>query len=350
MLAMSHHAIVQYAAYRAGWRTWFSDYSVLGDDVVIANGDVAHQYVRFMKEVGVDIGFHKSIVSDNLSLEFAKRFFFQGEEVTPFPLLGAAVGWLGIDFVPEVIRASESLTGSRTTTFSIAKYLGYGMNVASKAGNSLLTKLSRRVSGVLILVLHPGSVRGLSDLSRWWRAKSFISSHPSTKTDRMNLINELLTYAQESLIPSLEERMFRILTEFRVNLNIGFPPKGEQLSELESWWSFVLKEELLQSFERALDSIRERVWMIEQSDEPSDEDVISLLEAMEDVETESTMIPMEVKTIKPKPEKAAVRERRPRKVKLWRKIHRILSDTRAHCPNRAIPESDHSNTQSVNTW
>jgi hypothetical protein len=350
MLAMTHHAIVQFAAYRAGWRVWFPDYAVLGDDVVIANGDVAHQYVRFMKEVGVDIGFHKSIVSDNLSLEFAKRFFFQGEEVTPFPLLGAAVGWLGIDFVPEVIRASESLTGSRTTTFSIAKYLGYGMNVASKAGNSLLTKLSRRVSGVLILVLHPGSVRGLSDLSRWWRAKSFISSHPSTKTDRMNLINELLTYAQESLIPSLEERMFRILTEFRVNLNIGFPPKGEQLSELESWWSFVLKEELLQSFERALDSIRERVWMIEQSDEPSDEDVISLLEAMEDVETESTMIPMEVKTIKPKPEKAAVRERRPRKVKLWRKIHRILSDTRAHCPNRAIPESDHSNTQSVNTW
>jgi hypothetical protein len=138
--------------------------------------------------------------------------------------------------------------------------------------------------------------------------------------------------------------MFRILAKFQPDLNIGFPPTGEELSELESWWSFVLKEELLQSFERSLDSIREKVWGIEQSNEPSDEDVISLLEAMEEVEMESTMIPMEVRTIKPKPEKESVRERRPRKVKLWRKIHQFLSDTRSHRPNKAIPDSDCSNT------
>lgn len=329
MLAITHHAIVQFAAWRAGWRVWFPDYAVLGDDVVIANGDVAHQYVRFMKEVGVDIGFHKSIISDNLSLEFAKRFYWQGEEVTPFPLLGAAVGWLGSDFVPEVIRACEALTGSRTTTFQIARYLKYGMRVASKAGNARLRTLPRRMLSVLILILHPGSIRGVDDLCRWWRAKSFSSSFPSTVLDRSNVISHLLSYVNETVITSIEERMFRILSEFKLNLNLPFPPEGELKSECEQWWQWVLAEDLLQAFERSLDSIREMAWGIEQSEEPSESEVTKLLEAIEQIEVESTAIPMTVKSIKPKPEKAAVRERKPKKVRTWRKLHEFLSGARS---------------------
>jgi hypothetical protein len=45
MLALTHHAIVQWAALRAGVITsggkWFLDYAVLGDDIVLANGRVA---------------------------------------------------------------------------------------------------------------------------------------------------------------------------------------------------------------------------------------------------------------------------------------------------------------------
>jgi len=328
MLAMTHHAIVQFAAWRAGWRVWFSDYAVLGDDVVIANGDVAHQYVRFMKEVGVDIGFHKSIVSNNLSLEFAKRFFFKGEEVTPFPLLGAGVGWLGVDFVPEVIRACETLTGSSTTVFALARYLGYGMRVASKAGNARLDRLARRVSSMLILVLHPGSVRGVSDLASWWKAKSFGSKWTTTVLDRSNAITHVLSYVNGSLIPALEERMFRILSEFKLDFNLPFSPKGELRDECEQWWSFVLAEELLQSFERSLDSIREMAWGIEQSDEPEDSEVTQLLEAIEAIEVESTAIPMQVRSIKPKPSKAAVRERKPKLVRTWRKLHSFITSAR----------------------
>jgi hypothetical protein len=329
MLAITHHAIVQYAAYQAGWRVWFPDYAVLGDDVVIANGDVASKYVAFMERVGVDIGFHKSIVSSNLSLEFAKRFFYKGEEVTPFPLMGAAVGWLGVAFVPEVIRACESLTGTSATTFQIARYLGYGMKEAARAGNARIDRLSRRVSSVLILLLHPGSVRGLDDLGRWWRVKSFTSSYPTTVADRTNAINHVLSYVNGTIIPSLENRLFRILDEFKLNLNTAWPPEGELKSECEQWWQWVLAEELLQSFERSLDSIREIAWGIEQSDEPSESEVTKLLEAIEEVDELSAMIPMKVDSIKPKPEEAAVRERKPQLVKLWRSLHQFISGARA---------------------
>jgi len=44
MLAITHHAIVQFAAYRAGYEQWFPDYAVLGDDIVIMDGNVANCY------------------------------------------------------------------------------------------------------------------------------------------------------------------------------------------------------------------------------------------------------------------------------------------------------------------
>lgn len=74
MLAFSHHVIVQLAALRAGWSTWFPFYAVLGDDLVIADRDVATQYLSIMRHLGVPINIHKSIVSESGFIEFAKRW------------------------------------------------------------------------------------------------------------------------------------------------------------------------------------------------------------------------------------------------------------------------------------
>jgi hypothetical protein len=87
MLALVHHAIVQFAAKRANVVGWFDLYAVLGDDVVIGNRAVATEYTKVMEAIGVNIGFHKSIISKNRSLEFAKRFYYKGVEVTPLPLV-----------------------------------------------------------------------------------------------------------------------------------------------------------------------------------------------------------------------------------------------------------------------
>jgi hypothetical protein len=139
----------------------------------------------------------------------------------------------------------------------------------------------------------------------------------------------VVSYVNGTIIPSLENRLFRILGEFKLNLNLPWPPIGELKSECERWWHWVLAEELLQSFERSLDSIREIAWGIEQSDEPSESEVTKLLEAIEEVDELSAMIPMRVASIKPKPEKAAVRERKPQLVKLWRSLHQFISGARA---------------------
>jgi hypothetical protein len=86
MLALTHHFIVQFSAYRAFGRydTWFKDYAVLGDDIVIGNRAVASQYLGIMKTLGVGIGLHKSLISiKGLALEFAKRTFYKGVDVSP---------------------------------------------------------------------------------------------------------------------------------------------------------------------------------------------------------------------------------------------------------------------------
>jgi hypothetical protein len=77
MLALTHHWIVQYAAYKAGvsnGQTWYSNYEILGDDLVIFDRLVADQYLLIMKALGCEINLNKSIVSHSRPVfEFAKR-------------------------------------------------------------------------------------------------------------------------------------------------------------------------------------------------------------------------------------------------------------------------------------
>lgn len=52
----------------------FSDYAVLGDDVVIADANVASVYESSLKELWVKISYQKSRLSSSGAAEFAKRF------------------------------------------------------------------------------------------------------------------------------------------------------------------------------------------------------------------------------------------------------------------------------------
>lgn len=74
-LAVTHHWIVQLAASRAlGTRNWFSEYEILGDDIVIFNKAVSEEYLEIMKDIGCEINLTKSIISHNRPVfEFAKR-------------------------------------------------------------------------------------------------------------------------------------------------------------------------------------------------------------------------------------------------------------------------------------
>ena len=52
----------------------FSKYAVLGDDVVIADEQVAKVYEQALGSLGLSISYQKSLISHTGSAEFAKRF------------------------------------------------------------------------------------------------------------------------------------------------------------------------------------------------------------------------------------------------------------------------------------
>jgi hypothetical protein len=87
MLALTHHILVAIAAQRVGFPIGtFTSYALLGDDIVIANGQVARSYLALMKEIGVDISVSKSLISRKGVLEFAKRFIVKGVDCSPVSL------------------------------------------------------------------------------------------------------------------------------------------------------------------------------------------------------------------------------------------------------------------------
>jgi hypothetical protein len=77
MLALTHHALVQFAAQKIGVTTekeWFGAYAILGDDIVIAHDGVAREYLNLMSSLSVGINLSKSLLSPKgLVMEFAKR-------------------------------------------------------------------------------------------------------------------------------------------------------------------------------------------------------------------------------------------------------------------------------------
>jgi len=65
----------------------FTDYAVLGDDIVIYNQKVAKRYHYLIEALGVECNLAKSITSPKgLGLEFAKRTLFNGMDVSPCPI------------------------------------------------------------------------------------------------------------------------------------------------------------------------------------------------------------------------------------------------------------------------
>jgi hypothetical protein len=83
--ALSHHFIVFHCCKNLGisWNT--APYYLLGDDVVICDESLALEYKRVIKNLGLHISEPKSFVSPHF-FEFAKRLFYRGEEITPFPI------------------------------------------------------------------------------------------------------------------------------------------------------------------------------------------------------------------------------------------------------------------------
>jgi len=89
---LSHHLVVAWCAYLCGIRR-FTDYIILGDDIVINNDKVARKYISVMTKLGVDISLQKTHVSRN-TYEFAKRWIKNRIEISPLPLKGILCNYI----------------------------------------------------------------------------------------------------------------------------------------------------------------------------------------------------------------------------------------------------------------
>lgn len=85
-MALTHHVIVRYAALLVG-KSRFSNYFLLGDDLVISDRQVAESYRRVLCTLDMPVSEPKTIVSERL-FEFAKRWFLDGSEITPYATAG----------------------------------------------------------------------------------------------------------------------------------------------------------------------------------------------------------------------------------------------------------------------
>jgi hypothetical protein len=85
--AVAHHFVV-YSCIRDLGLQWDEvPYCLLGDDIVIGHKLVAELYLLRIRELGVDVSPLKTHRSSRF-LEFAKRLFWNGYEITPFPISG----------------------------------------------------------------------------------------------------------------------------------------------------------------------------------------------------------------------------------------------------------------------
>lgn len=150
MLALVHHAMVQYSAHRAGIGGWFALYAVLGDDVVIADARVARKYRALCRYLGVTIGLEKSLVATGRTLEFAKRLFFNGVDVSGLP----AKFWAAAQGQSSVACALSAWV-TRGSLGNFVRAMGAGFRVASGAQTTLWAKMPARARALCVSLTNP---------------------------------------------------------------------------------------------------------------------------------------------------------------------------------------------------
>jgi len=210
MLAFTHHAMVQFSAYKAGYKGWFDRYAVLGDDIVIADAAVAGQYVKVCKHLGVSIGLAKSLVSEGKTLEFAKRFFRNGEDVSGLPMAfwAAARHTMGVAHALSAWYPSGSM-------YNFVRALGAGFKGPSALGSSW-GNLPRRLRVLAVFLTHPlsGGKFAYSSWPEWLWSWGPIHS----KVERLESILTQFTPFATAMLEEVVAPVAKLLDKYQEDL------------------------------------------------------------------------------------------------------------------------------------
>jgi hypothetical protein len=184
MLAFVHHAFVQWAAYEAGVITpgkgWYEGYAILGDDVVIAGDSVAKKYAAIMKRMDVGIGDHKSLISrTGRALEFAKRTFYKGTDVSMIPFAEFVMGRQSLAGLLELVRKYSLSLGQLLTV------LGYGYRAKASASKPLF-RMPKRLRNYILTFYGPGAP-AYAGLQAWLPIRSVTSVYKTAMSRAQGL-------------------------------------------------------------------------------------------------------------------------------------------------------------------
>jgi hypothetical protein len=201
MLALTHHAMVQFCAYRAGHTKWFDLYAVLGDDIVIADARVARKYRALCRLLGIGIGLPKSLVASNKTLEFAKRLFFRGEDCSGMPVKFWATA--------QSSSAVACALAAWVPTGNIGNFvraLGGGFKVCSGLATARWDSIPMRARALAVSLTNPliGNRFAFRTWPEWLWSKSPDTSRPLDDTMLADL-SPFCTGVQEMIVnPALE--------------------------------------------------------------------------------------------------------------------------------------------------
>jgi hypothetical protein len=286
--SLTHHFLVQFAAYRATREIrFFKAYALLGDDIVIADHNVALAYQALLLEIGVEYGLAKSLISHTGGFEFAKRTFSKGKDVSAISL--AAIG---------VAKADHTVLEQVLTRFGVnrnlfealrvsAKVLGYGYRSVARLSTVLKTKT--RLQGLAILLSRPGSPWGL-EVIQW-----LLQRQPGIIQD---VPQAVLLEIGESLFDSLSSKASSAIDRAREKLEKVIYPDSTYGGNVDVWfddenlqaeaWNIYIVVPLVAELKIDLKDLKERLQALER---PSLDDLNEIWLRIEEIRDAIAALP-----------------------------------------------------------
>lgn len=252
LLALIHHCIVQWAWYRVLRKrgqemfTWYEDYAVLGDDVVILGNDVAAAYVEIMGSLGVSISMHKSLISPKgQGFEFAKRTYCEGVDVSAVSLLECLVSRAHLPNLLELVRKYNLKLGQYLS------FLGYGYKAKGNA-NARLFALPRRMRNYIVAFCSP-SMPSFPGLTNWLALRSWGAGYKINEAKVSALVAKFIEVEKKALLDFCERiaplvaEARRLGTVHRDREHYGTVPRGADRTIIHAGLSTTVSQTVVDS-------------------------------------------------------------------------------------------------------
>lgn len=344
MLALTHHFVVQYAAYLAQGSKylelgWFTHYAVLGDDIVIADKQVSQQYIKLMTvDLGVKVGIHKSLISPTgKALEFAKKFFYLIHDCSAVPLKEV---FAGVRSVSALIELSIKYKASLSSLLFIA---GKGYKAVSRLNANIL-EMPSRMRAITLSFLHRHTVNkvgyNLGDFLSTTYVNHIGFLSPTSRqaaldkmkadlTNSLNRIYKQVEYIQDIIdteyygLEDLDDSSYiKVLITRQISPWSDFS-KWELTEEQLSLISSISRQFVSQIFKDSIDSYHNSCILLDSLTLSSPiEDFSVLLEQLEKLEDEMSLISVISK--KQERVQASIRPPVSKILKLWLHVNQSI--------------------------